>query len=247
MPMHNGSQAFHRCDSACLQSLTIDVSKLKCIVRLADMMLCGVAVGMLLEGVGGLQARLASQAPLLVEPVFGPQGVCFQPEGSHMLKVAHSSTVHLLHIHRTPIAHSLLILCTLCAHTLTAHLLHTLCSHTAYLLAHSFAHSLLLSLAYLLAHSFAHSLLLSLAWLLLCSLAHSPADYQNGLAWWLWSIHQWGRYQCLHTVLNNLPKPMPLYDSIHSGFDYKHWLRTHKLLALKSSMHPPGDLFIRFW
>ena len=95
------------------------------------MMLCGVAVGMLLEGVGGLRARLASQAPLLVEPAFTPQGVYFQPEGSHMLKVAHSSSVHSLHTHRT----------------LTAHSLHTLCSHAAYLLAHSLAHSR--------AHSFA--------------------------------------------------------------------------------------------
>ena len=51
------------------------------------MMMCGAAVGMLLEGVGGLQARLASQAPLLVEPGFSPQGVRFQPEGPHMLKV----------------------------------------------------------------------------------------------------------------------------------------------------------------
>ncbi|KAL3139691.1 hypothetical protein ABBQ38_004002 [Trebouxia sp. C0009 RCD-2024] len=69
-----------------LQSLTIDVSKLKCVVRLADMMLCGAAVGMLLEGVGGLQARLASQAPLLVEPGFSHEGVRFQPEGPLMLK-----------------------------------------------------------------------------------------------------------------------------------------------------------------
>lgn len=51
------------------------------------MMLCGAAVEMLLEGVGGLQARLASQAPLLVEPGFGHEGVRFQPEGPHMLKV----------------------------------------------------------------------------------------------------------------------------------------------------------------
>ena len=70
-----------------MQSLSIDVGKLKCIVRLADMMLCGAGVGMLLEGVGGLQARLASQAPLLVEPGFSRDGVCFQPEGPHMLKV----------------------------------------------------------------------------------------------------------------------------------------------------------------
>lgn len=86
------------------------------------MMLCGVAVGMLLEGVGGLQARLASQAPLLAEPAFSPQGVCFQPEGSHMLKVAHPSTVHSLHIHRMPT-------------TLTVHSVLTHC-----LLTHSFAH-----------------------------------------------------------------------------------------------------------
>lgn len=70
-----------------MQSLTIDVGKLKCIVRLADMMLCGAGVGMLLEGVGGLQARLAAQGPLLVEPGFSRDGVCFQPEGAHMLKV----------------------------------------------------------------------------------------------------------------------------------------------------------------
>ena len=75
------------CGNACVQSLTIDVSKLKCVVRLADIMLCGAAVGMLLEGVGGLQARLASQAPLLVEPGFSPEGVRFQPEGPQMLKV----------------------------------------------------------------------------------------------------------------------------------------------------------------
>ena len=99
---------FPRCDNACLQSLTMDVSKLKCIVRLADMMLCGVAVGMLLEGVGGLQARLASQGPLLVEPAFSPQGVYFQPEGSQMLKVAPSSTAYSQHIHHSPTAHSLL-------------------------------------------------------------------------------------------------------------------------------------------
>lgn len=70
-----------------VQSLTIDVAKLKCIVRLADMMLCGAAVGMLMEGVTGLQARLASQALLLVQPVFTPEGVQFQPEGQQMLKV----------------------------------------------------------------------------------------------------------------------------------------------------------------
>ena len=56
-------------------------------MRLADMMLCGAAVGMLLEGVGGLQARLASQAPLLVEPDFSNNGVHFLPEGPQMLKV----------------------------------------------------------------------------------------------------------------------------------------------------------------
>ena len=111
------------CNNACLQSLTIDVSKLKCIVRLADMMLCGVAVGMLLEGVGGLQARLASQAPLLVEPAFSPQGVYFQPEGSHMLKVAHSSTAHSQHTHHTPAAHSLHPHCSLIAHSVLAHCL----------------------------------------------------------------------------------------------------------------------------
>ena len=70
-----------------VQSLTIDVAKLKCIVRLADMMLCGAAVGMLMEGVTGLQARLASQALLLVQPAFTPRGVQFQPEGQEMLKV----------------------------------------------------------------------------------------------------------------------------------------------------------------
>lgn len=70
-----------------VQSLTIDVAKLKCIVRLADMMLCGAAVGMLMEGVTGLQARLASQALLLVQPAFTPGGVQFQPEGQQMLKV----------------------------------------------------------------------------------------------------------------------------------------------------------------
>ena len=94
------------------------------------MMLCGVAVGMLMEGVGGLQARLASQAPLLVEPAFTPQAVYFQPEGSHMLKVGHSSPVHSLHTHRM----------------LTAHSLPTLCSHAACLLAHSLARSLTCSL-----------------------------------------------------------------------------------------------------
>ncbi len=71
-----------------MQSLTIDVAKLKCIVRLADMMLCGAAVGMLMEGVTGLQTRLASQAPLLVQPGFSPDGVRFEPEGQHMLKVS---------------------------------------------------------------------------------------------------------------------------------------------------------------
>lgn len=56
------------------------------------MMLCGAAVGMLLEGVGGLQARLASQAPLLVEPGFSHEGVRFQPEGPLMLKVCSPNT-----------------------------------------------------------------------------------------------------------------------------------------------------------
>lgn len=70
-----------------LQSLTIDVAKLKCIVRLADMMLCGAAVGMLMEGVTGLQARLASHAPLLVLPAFTHEGVHFEPESQQMLKV----------------------------------------------------------------------------------------------------------------------------------------------------------------
>lgn len=70
-----------------VQSLTIDVAKLKCIVRLADMMLCGAAVGMLMEGVTGLQARLASQAPLLVLPAFTNEGVHFEPESQQMLKV----------------------------------------------------------------------------------------------------------------------------------------------------------------
>ncbi|KAA6424307.1 MAG: hypothetical protein FRX49_05519 [Trebouxia sp. A1-2] len=69
-----------------LQSLTIDVAKLKCIVRLADMMLCGAAVGMLMEGVTGLQARLASHAPLLVLPAFTHEGVHFEPESQQMLK-----------------------------------------------------------------------------------------------------------------------------------------------------------------
>jgi hypothetical protein len=70
-----------------VQSLTIDVAKLKGIVRLADMMLCGSAVGMLMEGVTGLQARLASQAPLLVLPAFTNEGVHFEPESQQMLKV----------------------------------------------------------------------------------------------------------------------------------------------------------------
>ncbi|KAL0028497.1 hypothetical protein WJX77_010302 [Trebouxia sp. C0004] len=69
-----------------LQSLTIDVAKLKCIARLADMMLCGAAVGMLMEGVTGLQARLASQAPLLLLPAFTNEGVHFEPESQQMLK-----------------------------------------------------------------------------------------------------------------------------------------------------------------
>ena len=72
-----------------VQMLTVDVGKLKCIVRLADMMLCGSAMELLMEGVRGLQARLPAQAPLLVEPDFRPQGVQFQPEGQHMLKVSH--------------------------------------------------------------------------------------------------------------------------------------------------------------
>lgn len=71
-----------------VQSLTIDVAKLKCIVRLADMMLCGAAVGMLMEGVTGLQARLATQAPLLVLPAFTSEGVHFEPESQQMLKVS---------------------------------------------------------------------------------------------------------------------------------------------------------------
>lgn len=150
------------CGTACLQSLTIDVSKLKCIVRLADMMLCGVAVGMLLEGVGGLQGRLASHAPLLVEPGFSPQGVQFQPEGAHMLKVAHSSTgvSHCtLTAHLILLIHCLLIpgssVCSDTAHTLFA------CCVLAVLLSdlptHSLSHSLTHSLTYSLTHS-THSL-----------------------------------------------------------------------------------------
>ena len=59
-----------------VQSLTIDVAKLKCIVRLADMMLCGAAVGMLIEGV----ARVATQAALLLLPAFTNEGLHFEPE-----------------------------------------------------------------------------------------------------------------------------------------------------------------------
>ena len=71
-----------------MQSLSIDIGKLKCMVRLADMMLCGAAVGMLMEGLTGLQARLASQALLLVNPAFSLEGVKFEPEGQHMLRVS---------------------------------------------------------------------------------------------------------------------------------------------------------------
>ena len=81
-----------------MQSLSIDVAKLKCIVRVADMMLCGAAVGMLMDGVTGLQTRLASQAPLLVEPGFSHDGVQFQPEGAHMLKVCCLCTCGVWHL-----------------------------------------------------------------------------------------------------------------------------------------------------
>ena len=123
------------------------------------MMLCGVAVRMLLEGAGGLQARLASHAPLLVEPGFSPQGVCFQPEGAHMLKVAHSSTAPSL---CTFTAQLLLTCC--CSVTAYSHpcLLnaHTLlaCCVLAVLLSDSLSKSLTRSLNQSLNHSLTHSL-----------------------------------------------------------------------------------------
>ena len=70
-----------------VQSLTLDVSKLRSMVRLADMMLCGAAVEMLVEGMTSLQACLKTQAPLLVQAAFSHDASCFQPSDQRMLKV----------------------------------------------------------------------------------------------------------------------------------------------------------------
>lgn len=69
------------------------MSKLRSVVRLADMMLCGQAVDMLVEGMTSLQACLHAQSPLLVQATFTYSALAFQPTDQLMLKVPHSSAV----------------------------------------------------------------------------------------------------------------------------------------------------------
>lgn len=70
-----------------MQSLAVDVSKLPSVVRLADMMLCGQAVNMLVEGMTALQTCLHAQSPLLVQAAFADSALDFQPNDQLMLKV----------------------------------------------------------------------------------------------------------------------------------------------------------------
>lgn len=73
-----------------MQSLTLDVVKLRSVVRLADMMLCGQAVDMLVEGMTSLQACLHAQSPLLVQAACTHTSLAFQPSDQLMLKVCSS-------------------------------------------------------------------------------------------------------------------------------------------------------------
>ena len=76
-----------------MQSLTLDVVKLRSVVRLADMMLCGQAVDMLVEGMTSLQTCLHAQSPLLVQAAFTHTSLAFQPSDQLMLKVLNTTKV----------------------------------------------------------------------------------------------------------------------------------------------------------
>ena len=85
-----------------MQSLTLEVVKLRSVVRLADMMLCGQAVDMLVEGMTSLQACLHAQSPLLVQAAFTHTSLAFQPSDQLMLKVC-SSHQTMQGLHTSPI------------------------------------------------------------------------------------------------------------------------------------------------